>query len=170
MSYAIYEQIIKEKGVNSAAVSRGTGISQTTFSEWKKGKSTPKADKLKKIADFLNVPLDYLITGIRSEHDTVNMKIQEIQANMEKVKDISDDMRSSINDLLTEKQNLEQQLKEMEYYKSTMTQQAAEDAYHNSRMSILFHAQEGASDEAVRKAAEYLEALKIAEQHRLGND
>ena len=63
MSYEIYERIIKEKGYNSAAVSRATGISQTTFSEWKKGKSEPKADKLKKIADFLGVTMEFLTTG-----------------------------------------------------------------------------------------------------------
>lgn len=67
MSYEIYERIIKEKGYNSAAVSRATGISQTTFSEWKKGKPEPKADKLKKIADFLGVSLEYLMTGESSD-------------------------------------------------------------------------------------------------------
>lgn len=67
MSYEIYERIIKEKGYNSAAVSRGTGISQTVFSEWKKGKSTPKADKMKKIADFLGVSMEYLTTGVNED-------------------------------------------------------------------------------------------------------
>jgi len=67
MSYEIYERIIKEKGYNSAAVSRGTGISQTVFSEWKKGKSAPKADKLKKIADFLGVSMEYLTTGVNED-------------------------------------------------------------------------------------------------------
>lgn len=67
MSYEIYERIIKEKGYNSAAVSRATGISQTVFSEWKKGKSAPKADKLKKIADFLGVSMEYLTTGVNED-------------------------------------------------------------------------------------------------------
>lgn len=67
MSYEIYEKIIKEKGYNSAAVSRGTGISPTVFSEWKKGKSAPKADKLKKIADFLGVSMEYLTTGVNED-------------------------------------------------------------------------------------------------------
>lgn len=67
MSYEIYERIIKEKGYNSAAVSRGTGISQTVFSEWKKGKSAPKADKMKKIADFLGVSMEYLTTGVNDD-------------------------------------------------------------------------------------------------------
>lgn len=63
MSYEIYENLLKKKGVNSAEVSRATGISQTTFSEWKKGKSSPKADKLQKIADYFGVTLEYLTTG-----------------------------------------------------------------------------------------------------------
>jgi transcriptional regulator with XRE-family HTH domain len=34
-----------------------------TLSDWKRGKSKPKADKMKKIADVLNVSVDYLING-----------------------------------------------------------------------------------------------------------
>lgn len=63
MSYETYEKLLQEKGVNSATVSKATGISQTVFSEWKKGKSTPKADKMKKIADYFGVSMEYLTTG-----------------------------------------------------------------------------------------------------------
>ena len=34
-----------------------------TLSDWKNGKSTPKQDKLMKIADYFGVSLDYLMTG-----------------------------------------------------------------------------------------------------------
>ena len=67
MSYQVYEQIIKNKGLTSAEVSRGTGLSQTTFSEWKKGKAVPKMDKMRKIADFLGVSLECLVTGENSD-------------------------------------------------------------------------------------------------------
>ena len=33
------------------------------MSDWKSGRTTPKADKLQKIAKVLDVPLDYLTTG-----------------------------------------------------------------------------------------------------------
>ena len=63
MSYEVYERLLQEKGVNSATVSRATGISQTVFSEWKKGKAIPKLDKMQKIADFFGVSLEFLTTG-----------------------------------------------------------------------------------------------------------
>ena len=34
-----------------------------TLSDWKRGKSVPKSDKMRKIAEYLNVSVDYLMTG-----------------------------------------------------------------------------------------------------------
>lgn len=61
--YERFTDLLKEKGVRVADVSRATQISSTVFSEWKKGKAQPKADKLQKIANYFHVPLDYLLTG-----------------------------------------------------------------------------------------------------------
>ncbi|RZT01206.1 helix-turn-helix domain-containing protein [Cuneatibacter caecimuris] len=61
--YGIFSKLLKEKDVRAADVSRATGISSTVFSEWKKGKSTPKQDKLQKIADYFGVSIEYLLTG-----------------------------------------------------------------------------------------------------------
>ena len=59
--YEIYERLIKELGLTTYRVSMDTGIAQSVFSAWKKGKSNPKPDKLKKIADRLHVSVDYLM-------------------------------------------------------------------------------------------------------------
>lgn len=67
--YEIFEKLLKEKGVKAADVTRATGVSSTVFSEWKKGKSTPKADKRKKIAEYFGVSLEYLDTGIEPDID-----------------------------------------------------------------------------------------------------
>ena len=39
------------------------GYSSGLFSQWKKGSQKPSSDKLEKIADYLNVSVDYLLTG-----------------------------------------------------------------------------------------------------------
>lgn len=44
--YEIYQKLLDMNGVKSADVARATGISNMTFSDWKKGKSTPKMDKI----------------------------------------------------------------------------------------------------------------------------
>jgi transcriptional regulator with XRE-family HTH domain len=36
-------------------VSKATGISATTFTDWKNGRSMPKADKLKRVADHFDI-------------------------------------------------------------------------------------------------------------------
>lgn len=67
--YSIFEQLLKERGVTVYRVSKETGISQTTFIEWRQGKYTPKADKMQKIADYFDVSVDYLLgkTDIKKE-------------------------------------------------------------------------------------------------------
>lgn len=59
--YKNFVNLLSKKGLTPYAVSKVTGIPQSTFSDWKKGKSSPKLDKLIKIADFLEVPLEELI-------------------------------------------------------------------------------------------------------------
>ena len=61
--YEIYQRLLDEKGLKNSDVARATGISNMTLSDWKRGKSVPKSDKMRKIAEYLNVSLDYLMTG-----------------------------------------------------------------------------------------------------------
>lgn len=61
--YEIYCKIRDERGLKDADVVRATGITKSTFSDWKSGRSNPKNDKLAKIADFLGVSVEYLRTG-----------------------------------------------------------------------------------------------------------
>lgn len=65
--YEIFSKLLHEFGVTAYKVSKETGISQTTFSNWKSGRSIPKTDALQKIADYFNVSLDYLTTGEEKE-------------------------------------------------------------------------------------------------------
>ena len=61
--YEIYCKLRDGKGLKDADVVKATGITKSTFSDWKSGRSKPKQDKLQKIADFFEVSLDYLTTG-----------------------------------------------------------------------------------------------------------
>ena len=65
--YLIFEELLKSKGMTAADVTRITGISSTVFSEWKKGKSVPKTDKLILIAKALGTTVEYLMTGEKPE-------------------------------------------------------------------------------------------------------
>lgn len=61
--YEIYCKLRDEKGVKDADVAKATGITKSTFSDWKNGRSKPKDEKLLKIAEYFDVTLDYLRTG-----------------------------------------------------------------------------------------------------------
>ena len=61
--YSIFEELCKLNNVTPYKIWKETGISRSTFSDWKSGKSTPKQDKLAKIADYFGVTVDYLMTG-----------------------------------------------------------------------------------------------------------
>lgn len=61
--YEIYCKLRDSKGVKDSDVVKATGITKSTFSDWKSGRSNPKNDKLQKIANYFSVPLSYLLTG-----------------------------------------------------------------------------------------------------------
>lgn len=61
--YSIFEQLLQKHGVSTYKVSQATGIAQSVFSSWKKGISTPKADKIQLIADYFGVTPEYIMTG-----------------------------------------------------------------------------------------------------------
>lgn len=68
-SYERFAKILNDKGITPYRVHKDTGIATATLSDWKNGKSTPKQDKLKKIAEYFGVTVDYLMTGEDSHFD-----------------------------------------------------------------------------------------------------
>jgi len=70
--YNNFRRIITEKGITPYRVAKDTGVSNTTLSDWKNGKSTPKLDKLIKISKYLGVDLKDLITVGEAKHGRKN--------------------------------------------------------------------------------------------------
>lgn len=61
--YEKFELLLQEQNKKASDVSFITGIPASTFTDWKKGKSCPKIDKLLKIADFFGVSIEYFLEG-----------------------------------------------------------------------------------------------------------
>lgn len=59
--YKNYVELRDKKGVTDYQVSKDTGITKSTFSDWKVGRSKPKADKLKLLADYFGVDIGYFL-------------------------------------------------------------------------------------------------------------
>ena len=61
MNYSTFDKLLKINKTTVYRVSKSTGISASTFSDWKSGRSVPKLDKIKLIADYFGVSLDYMM-------------------------------------------------------------------------------------------------------------
>ena len=61
MDYSRFENLLKLNNTTVYRVSKATGIPGSTFTDWKNGRSCPKSEKLRKIADFFGVGMDELL-------------------------------------------------------------------------------------------------------------
>ena len=75
--YEIFERLLRQAGVTAYRVSKETGIGASTFSDWKKGRSTPKQEKLQKIDDYFGVSVEYLMTGKNSSPDKAELTAKD---------------------------------------------------------------------------------------------
>ena len=91
--YEIFEQLLQKNSVTAYKVSKETGVTQSTLSDWKRGRSTPKSDNMKKIADYFGVSVDYLMTG----KDEPKQKAPELTARDER--DIAKDLNNIMQKL-----------------------------------------------------------------------
>lgn len=66
LSYEKYAKIRDARGLKDSDVCKITGIAQGSISDWKHGRSVPKADKVQKIANALNCPVSVL-TGQKTD-------------------------------------------------------------------------------------------------------
>lgn len=63
MDYSVIERLMAAKGVTAYRVAKDTGIAFSSFSDWKRGRSSPKPDKLTKLAEYFGVGVDDLLGG-----------------------------------------------------------------------------------------------------------
>ena len=59
--YKKFAELLDKTNKTAYQVSKDTGISTATLSSWKKGEYTPKLDKLKILADYFGVSIEYFV-------------------------------------------------------------------------------------------------------------
>ena len=117
--YENYERILKSKGLTNYKVSKDTGIAQSVLSTWKTRGTTPRADKLQILAEYLDVSVDYLLGVPNSGQENGGG-----------------------------------------WYINKETAKAAQEAFDDPNLRILFDAARGSRPEDIQMAAEMLERLK----------
>lgn len=65
--YEKYCELRDKAGVTDYQVSVQTGITKSTFTDWKTGRSKPKIDKLILIARFFDVTLEELVGEVQRD-------------------------------------------------------------------------------------------------------
>lgn len=70
--YEIFEKLLKERGLKVSDFCKATGLSAGTMSDWKSGRYALKAEKLKIVADFFGVSVEYIMTGKQPENYYLN--------------------------------------------------------------------------------------------------
>lgn len=60
--YKKFALLLEKNQITAYRVSKESGIAQSTFSDWKNGKSKPKLDKLIKLSKYFEVPIDYFLS------------------------------------------------------------------------------------------------------------
>ncbi|MCU7201574.1 helix-turn-helix domain-containing protein [Turicibacter sanguinis] len=59
--YKKFNALLERFDITAYKVSKETGVSTSTLSDWKNGRSNPKIDKLQKIASYFGVPVTYFL-------------------------------------------------------------------------------------------------------------
>jgi transcriptional regulator with XRE-family HTH domain len=80
------ETLLKEKGISQKSLAEYIGIRNPSISDWKKEGTIPRADVAIKIAEYLNVSVEYLITGENSDNSEI------IESLRNHLKDIENDV------------------------------------------------------------------------------
>lgn len=65
-----FSEIIQEKGMSLYKIAKETDIPKTILYDWASGKREPVSDYIIKLADYLDVSLDYLFG--RTDNPNVN--------------------------------------------------------------------------------------------------
>lgn len=77
--YRYYEIARNERGLKDYDVCKKTGIPASTLSDWKNGRiKTLKPDKLVLIANALDVSVDYLTTGQKTQSEPLSDDEREL--------------------------------------------------------------------------------------------
>ena len=65
-----YERILKERNIPKKDFYAACGFTDAAASQWRHGKNAPSIKTIERIADYLNVSTEYLLTGYQEENKT----------------------------------------------------------------------------------------------------
>lgn len=80
------DDILKTKNKKRSALAQYLNITPQSFTDWNKRGNFPKADMLYKIAQYLEVSMEYLITGTHSDtFEVIKAKLAIIKEHIQAI-------------------------------------------------------------------------------------
>lgn len=61
--FEVFMKLCNAKGVAPTAVFQSLGITKSSYTGWKNGTYFPNSEKIRKIAEYFGVPMEYIMTG-----------------------------------------------------------------------------------------------------------
>ena len=146
MDYHLFENLLKMHKTTVYRVAKATGISSSTFTDWKNGRSAPKADKLVLIADYFNVSLDTLLGA---GHGQRAKGVDTVALLAEKMVPIVSEIRAG-RPIITDECRVGSELADVEDSDDYFYLEISDNAMKNCGMikgsDVLFHKQQSAED------------------------
>lgn len=69
------KELRKEGHLTQVELAKRLGIGQSSYADWERGKKNPTQENLIKIAQFFNVPLDYLVGNSDKKDELDNIEL-----------------------------------------------------------------------------------------------
>ena len=95
--WEVFEQLLQEKGLTAYQVCKDLNISQGTIYNWRTRNNLISSELAVKIANYLNVSIDYLMTGDKNkrfyETDAIAIKAQKMYTKNRQLFDIADESK-----------------------------------------------------------------------------
>lgn len=80
--YGKYVKLRNQSKKTDYQVSKDTGITRSTFSDWKSGRSKPKLDKLVILAKYFGVSIEYFLDQEKANDKRGERDITSFRANL----------------------------------------------------------------------------------------
>lgn len=76
--WEIFEELMKRENLSISAAAIRCGCAPSTLTDWRAGRSKPKADKLYQIAKSFGVSVEYLLTGVETPQEPLSADEREL--------------------------------------------------------------------------------------------
>lgn len=85
-------EIMEKRNITAKDLTRATGISAGNISDWKNGRSSPSAKKLRVLSEYLDVSIDYLLFQ-ENDNPIINEKRSPREERIVKLIDNDDNLK-----------------------------------------------------------------------------